>query len=160
VLGYDQNKNLVTLNDDVKSNLRQYLDQYRILTDTIQILDAFVVNISITFSIVVFKNYNMNDVLTRCISAVQQFFIIDKWSINQPIAIADINTTIASVDGVQSLTNVQVGNLYSFINGSDYSDFIYDVNAATINGIIYPSLDPMVFEVRYPQTDIIGSATQ
>jgi hypothetical protein len=63
VLGYDNNKKLTVLNDDVKNNLSEYLDQYRMLTDQIRIVDAFVVNIGVEFSIVCFKNYNMSEVL-------------------------------------------------------------------------------------------------
>lgn len=160
VLGYDQNKHLITLNTDVKNNLRQYIDQYRILTDQIRILDAFVVNIGVNFNIVVYKNFNMNEVLARSIDAIQQFLSIDKMQINQPIIIRDLTSEIASVEGVQSVTSLKVVNKYQSINGSDYWNFIYDIPAATINGVIYPSLDPCVFELRYPQNDITGGATQ
>lgn len=160
VLGYNQQKKLVTLNSDVKRNLRTYIDQYRILTDEVRILDAFVVNIGVEFDIVVFKNYNMNEVLLRCIDVIRDFFNIDRWQINQPIILADLYAAIASVDGVQSVKRVEVVNKYRHKDGSDYNDFIYDITAATDNGVIYPSLDPCVFELRYPENDIVGSATQ
>lgn len=160
VLGYDQNKHLVNLNDDVKGNLRQYIDQYRILTDQIRILDGFVVNIGVNFSIVVFKNFNMNEVLARCIDSIQNFLNVDNMQINQPIILSDLISQVASVEGVQSVTDLEVVNKYQFRDGSDYNDFIYDINAATLDGVIYPSLDPCIFELRYPQNDIIGSAVQ
>lgn len=160
VLGYDMNKKLTTLNADVKKNLRTYIDQYRILTDEIRILDGFVVNIGVNFSLVVFKNYNMNEVLARAIDAMKNFFNIDKWQMNQPIILADIFNELASIDGVQSVTSVRVVNKYSFRDGAGYNNFLYDIDAATVNGVIYPSLDPCIFEVRYPDNDIVGSATQ
>jgi hypothetical protein len=160
VLGYDRFKRLTTLNQQVKSNLRSYLDQYRMLTDEIRILDAFVVNIGIDFKIVVFKSYNLNEVLARAIDAVKDFFNIDRWQINQPIIIADLYNTIASIDGVQSVTHVRVVNKYQFEHGADYNDYIYDIDAATVNGIIYPSLDPCIFEIKYPDNDIVGTAVQ
>lgn len=160
VLGYDRNKKLTTLNTQIKSNLRVYLDQYRMLTDEIRILDAFVVNVGVTFKIVVFKSYNMNEVLARCIDTVKNFFDVDKWQINQPIVIADLTNEIASVDGVQSVTEVKVVNKYRHKDGGDYNDFIYDIDAATSNGIIYPSLDPCIFEIKYPDNDIVGAAQQ
>jgi hypothetical protein len=160
VLGFDQNKKLVNLNDDTKRNLRTYIDQYRILTDEIRILDAFVVNIGVNFKIVTFKNFNLNEVLTRCIDTVKNFFDIDRWNINQPIILSDLTNEIAAVEGVQSVINVEVVNKYHFANGSDYNDFLYDIAAATDKGIIYPSLDPAIWEIRYPEKDIIGSATQ
>jgi hypothetical protein len=161
VLGYDQNKKLVKLNDDVKKNLRTYVDQYRLLTDEVRILDAFVVNIGVDFSIVVFKSHNMNEVLVRCIDAVKNFFDIERWQINQPIILADLINEIATVEGVQSVNSVKVFNRYRFKDGGDYNDFIYDIeNTALHDGVIYPSLDPCVFEIRYPENDIIGTSYQ
>lgn len=159
VLGYDQNKNLVPLNQDIKTNLQTYLEQYRILTDTVQIIDAFVVTIGVDFEIIVYKNFNMNEVLTRCIDAVQQYFNVDNWQIQQPIILNDLSTTIGVIDGVQSVTKLEVVNLYQFANGLNYSPFIYDIASATINGVIYPSLDPMIWQIVNPSTDIVGSAT-
>lgn len=160
VLGYDRNKKLVNLNDDIKQNLKTYLDQYRILTDEIRILNAFVVNIGINFNVVVFKSYNMNEVLARCIDALKNFFDIDKWQINQPIILSDVYSELASIDGVQSVTQVSIINKYRYNNGADYNDYLYDIDAATSNGVIYPSLDPCIFEIKYPDNDIVGSAIQ
>jgi hypothetical protein len=160
VLGYNQNKKLVRLNMDIKKNLRTYIDQYRILTDEVRIFDAFVVNIGVNFKVIVYNGYNVNDVLTRCIEAIANFFDIEKWQINQPIILNDLYLEIAQVEGVQTVKNVEIVNKYQYRDGADYEDFLYDVNAATMDGIIYPSLDPCIFEVRYPERDIVGSATQ
>jgi hypothetical protein len=160
VLGFDQNKKLTNLNDDVKQNLRTYIDQYRLLTDEIRILDAFVINIGVTFKIVVFKGFNMNEVLVRCMDAIQNFFDIDSWQINQPIIVADVINGIANIEGVQSVTNVEITNKYRFRDGKGYNEFVYDITAATIDGVIYPSLDPSIWEIKYPETDIVGSANQ
>ena len=159
-LGYNKNKKLTTLNTVVKENLARYIEQYRLLTDDVTILDAFVINIGVRFDITVFKNYNMKDVLARSIDTVQEFFNIDKWVINQPIIMADLIYQIGSVEGVQNVSNVQIFNKYQFKDKLDYHPYRYDINDATINGIIYPSLDPSIFELRYPQNDIIGNATQ
>jgi len=159
-LGYNKNKKLTTLNTVVKENLARYIEQYRLLTDDVTILDAFVINIGVRFDITVFKNYNMKDVLARSIDTVQEFFNIDKWVINQPIIVTDLIYQIGSVEGVQNVSNVQIFNKYQFKDNLDYHPYRYDINDATINGIIYPSLDPSIFELRYPQNDIIGNATQ
>lgn len=160
VLGYDQNKNLVTLNPQTKENLRKYLDQYRMLTDEIRIIDGFVVNIGVEFKIVVFKNYNMEEVLTRSIDAIKNFFDVDRWQINQPIIMNDLYLEIARIDGVQTVLDLKITNKYRYKDGLDYQDYLYDIGSATINGVIYPSLDPCIFEVRYPNSDIVGSAIQ
>ena len=159
VLGYNRQKNLTTLNNDVKNNLKMYLDQYRMLTDRIVILDAFVVNIGVNFKIVVFKNYNSNEVLVRCIDAIQNFFDITRWQINQPIILSDLYTEIAVIDGVQSVMNVEIVNKYGYRDGADYNDYFYDIASATYDGVVYPSLDSCIFEVRHPNSDIVGSTS-
>jgi hypothetical protein len=108
----------------------------------------------------VFKNYNMRDVLARCIGQIQDFFSIDKWSIGQPIILADLRSTITAVDGVKALKNIDIFNKYQFKDGSDYQPYRYPINEATVDEVIYPSLDPSIFELKYPQTDIIGTASQ
>jgi hypothetical protein len=159
-LGYDTNGNLTTLNTVVKENLARYLEQFRMLTDDVNILDAFIINIGVQFDISVLRNYNVNDVLARSIGAVQDFFDINKWNINQPIILADLMYNISLVDGVQTVKNVRIFNKYEFIDGTGYQPYRYDIDEATINGVIYPSLDPSIFELKYPTTDIIGNASQ
>jgi len=160
LLGYNSEKKLVTVNSLVKNNIKKYLEQYRMLTDDVNIVDAFVVNIGVEFNVVVYRNYNMNDVLARCIDAINNFFDIDKWQINQPIILNDLRLTIGSVDGVQTVTNVNVFNKYRFQDGRDYQEYRYPIDEAVVDDIIYPSLDPCIFEIRYPDTDIIGNARQ
>lgn len=160
VLGYDEKKKLATLNTTVKKNLAKYLEQYRVLTDDVKILDAFVVNIGVNFNIVVYRNYNMNDVVARCIDAVAQFFDITKWQINQPIILNDLRLTIGSVEGVQTVIDVTITNKYRFKDGRDYFEYRYPIEEAIVDDIVYPSLDPCIFEIRYPDTDIVGNARQ
>lgn len=160
VLGYNAQKKLTTLNSLVKENLSKYLDQYRVMTDEVNILDAFVVNIAVEFDIIVYRSYNMNDVVARAIDAVRQFFDIDRWQINQPIVLNDLRMVIGSVDGVQSVTSVRIHNKYKFRDGLDYQDYKYPIDEATVDDVVYPSLDPCIFEIRYPETDIIANARQ
>jgi hypothetical protein len=160
VLGYNEQKRLATLNTLVKNNLAKYLEQYRVLTDDVNILDAFVVNIAVEFHIVVYRNYNMNDVIARSIDAIKSFFDIDNWQINQPIILNDLRLTIGSVEGVQTVTDVIIKNKYKFQDGGDYFEFRYPIDEALIDDIIYPSLDPCIFEIRNTNTDIVGYARQ
>ena len=154
VLGFNQNKQLVELNQAIKENLKTYLDYYRILTDAINIKDAFIINIGIQFEISVLSNYNSNEVLLKCINALREYFNIDRWQINQPIIKSDITNVIANIKGVQSVINVNFNNLYDTDYG--YSGNVYDLASATKNGVIYPSLDPSIFEVKFIDTDIKG----
>ena len=154
VLGYNSSKQLTHVNQAVKENLKTYLDYYRILTDAINIKDAFIINIGIDFEISVLPNYNSNEVLLNCIDKLKDFFNIDKWQINQPILKSDVTTVLANVKGVQSVVGVSFLNLYD--SDSGYSGNYYDLQTATKNGIIYPSLDPSIFEVKFPNSDIRG----
>jgi len=154
VLGYDQSKHLTELNQAVKENLKTYLSYYRIMTDAVNIKDAFIINIGVDFEITVLPNYNSNEVLLKCISVLTDYFNLDRWQINQPIMKSDISTTIANVKGVQSVIGVNFLNLYDSDFG--YSGNVYDLDGATRNGVIYPSLDPSIFELKFPNNDIRG----
>jgi len=164
VLGYDQNKIVRRLNSATKDNLKRYLSRYAMVNDLIVIHDAFVVNIGVEFRVAAFKNYNLNDVLARCIDSVKDFFDIDKWQINQPIVVSDLYTTLAQIDGVKSVLRLRIFNKYAATHGTAYEPYRYDIDTmATIRtddewGIIYPSIDPMIFEMRFPDQDIVGSA--
>ena len=154
VLGFNADKQLVELNQAVKENLKTYLDHYRILTDAINIKDAFIINLGINFEITVLTNYNSNEVLLKCVNALKEYFNIDRWQVNQPIIKSAITNIIGNVQGVQTVVATKIRNLYESDNG--YSGNVYDLDAATKNGIIYPSLDPSIFEVKYPNQDIRG----
>ena len=154
VLGFNQSKQLVALNDAIKENLKTYLGYYRILTDAINIKDAFIINIGIDFEISVLSNYNSNETLLKCVDAMRTMFDVDKWQINQPVIKSDITTTLANVKGVQSVVGVKFKNLFDTDFG--YSGNVYDLDTATRNGIIYPSLDPSIFEIKFLNQDIRG----
>ena len=154
-LAYDNNKNLVTTTVNLKNNLKTYLSQYMLLTDAINLKDAFVLNIGVNFEVIIKPNYLGRDVLLTCTNLLKEVFDITKWSINQPIELSSIYTLLDQVKGVQTVQTVQIVNL----SGGNYSQYAYDINGATRNNIIYPSYDPTIFEVKYPDTDIKGRIT-
>ena len=154
VLGFNADKQLVTLNQAIKENLKTYLDHYRILTDAVNIKDAFIINIGVNFEITVLPNYNSNEVLLKCVSSLKDYFNIDRWQVNQPIIKSAVTNIIGNVQGVQTVVSSKIRNIYDSDNG--YSGNVYDLAPATKNGIIYPSLDPSIFEVKYPNQDIRG----
>jgi hypothetical protein len=153
-LGYDGNGYLTELNPAVKENLKTYINQYRILTDAVNIKTAYVINIGVKFEIITLPEYNSNEVLLKCIDKLKAIFDNRQWQINQPIVMSKIYTELDRVEGVQSVTSVKIVNLYDATLG--YSGNVYDIAAATKTGVIYPSLDPSIFEVKFPNNDIIG----
>jgi hypothetical protein len=156
VLSYNSNKQLTQASPTLKQNLVTYLNQYRMVTDAINIRDAFYINIGINFDIVVASGFSNKEVLTNCITLLQDYFNIDKWQINQPIVISEvINYIMCDVRGLQSVVKLEIVNKQDS-TGTIYSPYGYDIAGATKNGYIYPSMDPAIFEVRYPNTDIQG----
>ena len=155
ILAYNSSKQLVTSSDTLKNNLITYLNQYRMITDAINIKDAFYINIGINFDITILSGYNNQDIITNCITSLQNYFNIEKWQINQPIVISEIYSTLLMIKGVQSVIKVEIINKQDN-TGNTYSPYGYDIPGATRNNNIYPSLDPSIFEIRYPNTDIQG----
>ena len=138
----------------VKQNLRTYLSQNRIIGDNIEIRDAFIINIAVNFEIIVLPEYNNNEVLLSCINLLIDYFSRDKWQLNQPILLREIYINLDRIRGVQTVKNVKITNKAGTTMG--YSQYSYDIDGATQNQVIYPSLDPSIFEVKFPQTDIKG----
>jgi hypothetical protein len=154
ILTYDINKKLIQASHGLKQNLVTYLSQYRMINDAINIKDAFIINIGVNFDIVVLPNYNSNQVLIKCISSLQNYFNINNWQINQPIILREIYTLLDHVEGVQTVKSIDISNFAGTTLG--YSQYAYDISGATRNNVIYPSIDPMIFEVKYPDADIQG----
>jgi hypothetical protein len=156
VLGYNQNKQLTNVSRATKENLRNYLSQYRLLTDAVNIKDGYIINIGVDFKVIVLPGRNSREVVLRCIKTVQDFFAIDKMQFRQPIIVRDLILALASTDGVQSVMDIRILNKWRESEG--YSGNRYDIATANQNGVIYPSLDPSVFEIKFPQQDIRGKA--
>jgi hypothetical protein len=140
--------------ETLKSNLRTYLSQYRMIGDNIEIRDAFIINIGVDFEIIVLPEYNNNEVLLACITALQNYFNLNNWQINQPIFLKDLYILLDRIKGVQTVKNISISNKAGTTLG--YSQYAYDIIGATQNQVIYPSQDPSIFEVKYPTTDIKG----
>jgi len=154
VLTYNNSRQLATASQALKQNLSTYLSQYRMVNDSVKIKDAFIINIGVNFDIIVLPNYNNNQVLNGCILALKAYFDINNWQINQPIILRNIYTLLDQVEGVQTVKNVNISNKTGISSG--YSQFAYDVVGATQDNVVYPSIDPMIFEVKYPDSDIQG----
>jgi hypothetical protein len=154
LLSSDLNGKLTTASQALKENVKTYINQYRMISDTISIKNAFVINFNVNFEIITFPDYNGNQVIEECILALKDYFSIDKWQINQPIIIANLFVLLDQVEGVQTVKQVNLNNVAGTSQG--YSKYAYDMNGALQNGTIFPSLDPSIFELKYPDNDIKG----
>ena len=152
VLGLDGNGKLVELNAALKENLRTYLSNFRMLTDAINIKAAHIVNIGIDFEIIPQPDQNSNEVILKCIERLKIIFDTNRMQINGSINRSSLVSELDKVEGVQSVANIIIFNKF---NGN-YSNVVYDLSTAEKNNIIYPSLDPMIFEIKFPNADIKG----
>jgi hypothetical protein len=156
VLGYDGDKKLTNLNQSVKQNLKTYLGEYRMITDAVNLINGYIINIGLDFEIICYQNYNKNEILANCLIQLQDYFNIDNWTFNKPINISEIELILANVEGVMSVPSVKIYNLCG--GDGNYSPNKYNIDEATKGKIVYPSLDPSIFEIKYPNKDIKGRA--
>jgi hypothetical protein len=154
LLGLDSNGHLAEPSEALLKNVQTYLSEYRMMTDAINLKPGYVINIGCNFDVIIRPNYTGTDVIARCLTVLKDFFNISNWQINEPIVLSDVYTLLDTVEGVQTVKSVEIVNKSGVSNG--YSKYVYDINAGLVNGIIYPSLDPSVFEVKYLDTDIQG----
>jgi hypothetical protein len=154
VLSQNSNSEFTTPSPTLKKNLRTYLSQYRVIGDNIEVRDAFIINIALDFEIIVLPNFNNSDVILSCINILKSHFEIDKWQINQPIMMRDLYVLLDRITGVQTVKDIKITNKAGTTSG--YSQYAYDITSATQNKVIYPSLDPSIFEIKYPNIDIKG----
>jgi len=154
VLSYNINGNLTQTSAALKQNLSTYLSQNRVINDSVKIKDAFIINIGVDFDIIVYPQYNSNEVIFNCINTLKEYFNIDNWQINEPIIMKDLYILLDKIEGVQTVKNITITNKNGEVLG--YSPYSYDIIGATRNGTVFPSIDPMIFELKYPNNDIKG----
>lgn len=155
VLAFNNEGKLVQASKTIKSNLKTYLSEYLMLTDALDIRDAYVINLGVNYDIVVKTGFDTTAVLLECNRALQEFFSIEKRSINETLNIAEAYNILNQIKGVQVVKSIELENK----SNDRYSEYSYDVNAALRNNILYPSYDPCIFEIKYPEIDIKGRVT-
>jgi len=154
LLAYDNNGNLVGISNNraIKENIKTYLNEYKILTDGVNLLDGFIINIGVDFEIICYPNYNKSEVLINCINELKDYFNINNMTFNQTINLSEVELLLANVEGVSSVPMFKLNNKC----GGNYAPNSYNIDAATKDKIVYPSLDPSVFEIKFPDQDIKG----
>lgn len=153
VISQDRDGNLVQSNSIVKNNLKNWLQKYKMLNDTIDILDAKVVNINVSFEIISSNMKNKYDVMQRCLEAVQNYFRV-KLNIGDTFDIGSIYSMLNRIDGVVDTTNVKI----EVNNSTGYSQIAFNIDEYTTpdnKSIIIPQ--DYILEVKNTSTDIKGS---
>lgn len=152
---------LTQSNDSLKINLARYLNTYRTVSDSIDILDSPIVNLKLKFNAVLDSRLNSSIVLQEIISSLKSFFDKTRWQIDQPIFFSDIMDVIFSVNGVISLPSANAilfEPLFGTQNGRLYSNYAFNVNSNLLvdKGVLVPP-EGGIFEIRYPDFDIEGN---
>jgi hypothetical protein len=148
---------LISSPDSLKINLKRYLDSYRMVSDAIDVFDAAVINLELYFKIVVDPSLNKNLLLQNIISDLKAQFDVKMMHIGQPIVISDVIATIFSRQGVIAVDAVRFNNMYGTVKNKQYSPIAFDVGLHTKNQIVYPP-DGAIFEIKYPDINIVGKA--
>lgn len=151
IISRDAQGKLMSSSDSLKKNLEVYLNEYRLITDAIDILDATVVNIGIEYEIVTDGIVNKNLVVESINKKIKSLFDIKKWHIDMPINKTNIEILITTTDGVVSLNYCKLLNK----SGPGYSNYIFDIDENT-NGKFTVPPNGSIFELKIPNEDIAG----
>lgn len=156
IISRDSSGKLIVSPDSLKKNLAKYLNDYRMISDAIDVLDAQVINLQVEFVLVVDPTFNRALVLNNVLARLRQYFSVKFFEIDQPIVLDDIRNIIYNNTGVISLQTLNVRNVTGISGTRTYSDVQFDVNGNTNRGLV---LGPpgSIFEVRYKDNDLIGS---
>jgi len=147
------NGTLITTNSTVKENVKFWINQYKMINDTIDIMDARIVNIAINFSVRAAQDFNKFEVLDRCRESLIEYISDYQFDIGEPLYITNLYNTLKTTIGVDDVLKVQIVQA----NGSDYSDTTYNIkqNTSADGRLIYVPEDT-ILEVKYLNNDIVG----
>jgi hypothetical protein len=155
IISRDSKNKLIISPDTLKENIQKYLSTYRLISDSIDILDARVINLQLKYEILIDSQLNRNIVLQQVLSRLQDLFSIKNIYIDQPIIIESVKRVISSVSGVISIDKLKFENVTTSLDNRQYSDVTFDIESNTVKGLIIPPTGG-IFEIRYPEVDIIG----
>ena len=142
--------NLTATNSTIKNNLKTWMNNYRMLSDTIDVLDAFIINYGVEFVVKPSIGADRFTLVDTCINTLRARYTAEKLFIGEPIDVADIYTTLSNIEGVLSVSSVKITNK----TGANYSNVQFDINDNTApdgSSIIIPK--NAVAELKYPSSD-------
>lgn len=152
VISEDFNGYLSNTNYIVKENLKTWLNNYKMLNDTIDILDAKVLNIGIEFEILSELENNKYEVLAAAKRSISELFSVVP-EIGQPILINEIINKIKNTTGVLDVVSVNVVNK----RGGNYSNLSYNMESnLSVDGRYIKMPQNIIYELKFPTSDIKG----
>jgi hypothetical protein len=157
IISRDSSGKLITSPDSLKLNLVTYLNQYRLISDAVDIVDTRVLNLKIEYDVVVNATANKNLTIQKVNDAIKKYMVIENFQIDQPIVKSDIINLILNTHGIISLVRFRVSCLSGLVGKNEYSPEGFSVDANTDRGLIIPP-PGSIFELKYPGDDIVGTA--
>ncbi len=186
-LSYNSNKDLVQLSDGhlLKKNLKNYISNFRLISDSVQIRNGFIINFGVYFDVVSHLHAIKSEIKLKCIKKIIDYFDTSKMQFMQPIYVSQIEYELMNIDGVRAVNEVRITQgtddditnylelfgkkLYTLswdVNNEKYTEgdtgtgpgygYMYDFEYALDNGIVRPSVDPAVFELKNPKKNVVG----
>ena len=154
VISEDSNAKLTTTNDTIKQNLKNWLTQYKMINDTIDIIDAKIVNFAIKYTAVGMPDINQFLVLENANKALRQFYENRIFEIGEPILVTDVFGVLKNVGTVLDVTNVEL-----FIkSGDNYASSPFTTEEfLNADGTMLMPPGNCIFELKFPNTDILGT---
>lgn len=155
VISRNRTGKLVLSSDTLKENISNYLSKFRIMSDAIDILDASVVNVGLDYQVNISQEANSSIVISAINTKLKDYFKIDNYQIGQPIKIGEIENLILNTPDVESISSLSFKNLKGSLGNNVYSNFSFNIKRNTNRGYLFPPTGG-IFEVRYPNDDIVG----
>ena len=154
VVSEDSSGKLTTANTTLKNNLKTWISQYRMVNDTVDILDASIVNFGLRYVITIDMNSNRYTVMSRTNAALAEYLQRNQYDIGEAIRLSDFYRVLQKVRGVVSVVTVEV----TAQTGASYSQASYDMaKNLSADGLSVQAQQNMIFELKFPNVDIKGS---
>jgi len=155
LLSEDIDGNYVNTSQVLKNNVKTWINHYKMINDTIDILDPKIINIGIKFV----ANINVGDdkfeALSRAITTIQNMYT-EKLDIGQPIYITDIYNDLNNLEEIVDVSEVEIVNEDTI--GGNYSDETINLkDYISADGRILYAPENVVYELKYPNLDIKGT---
>tara|TARA_R110002126_G_scaffold110281_1_gene247401 strand:- start:2257 stop:4062 length:1806 start_codon:yes stop_codon:yes gene_type:complete len=154
VISEDVNGSLTTSTDTLKKNLKTWITNYKMLNDTIDIMDAKIVNVGIEFEVISDTDTNKFKVLSQATEAVKKRLVNTKYNIGEPLRYGDIFQALKNVDGLLDVVKLKIVTR----SGASYSSADFDLDLYTTpDGRMILAPEDIIFEIKYPDSDIRGT---
>lgn len=157
ILSRDAEGNLSVSPDTLKRNIQTYLNEFRLIGDAIDVLDAQIINFGVKYSVYVADNVNKSQVLVNINQRIASALDRKHFNIDQPLIVDNVTNVIINSDFVISLIDLQIFPRTGNIEDRNYSNVTFDFKQSSTKGVIRGSRGS-IFELKYPTFDIIGNA--